>query len=276
MEQTDLKQILLELLDVFTAYCEKHGLRYYLVGGTLLGAVRHQGFIPWDDDMDIGMPRPDYMRFLELTKTEPLGEEIDVIAGEAGNFMNPIGEVLHRGYRIERRTQEYIQDRYLVKNPFIDIIPQDGWPADDDRAMALYKRMKRLRYLNQCARARIGHGTTPLRTLAKIPPLLYAKMIGIRRINEAMIREAQETGYDSSNYVGCVVYSLYGPGERLRKEKVLPVSFVTFEGRRLPAPADPDYYLSRLYGDYMKLPDEKNRENHGIRVFRNEQAGKDE
>ena len=65
-----LQLIELENMRIFSEICEKHHLRYYLVGGTMLGAIRHQGFIPWDDDMDVGMPRPDYERFLEIVRSE--------------------------------------------------------------------------------------------------------------------------------------------------------------------------------------------------------------
>ena len=65
-----IKLVLLEIMDDIHATCERHQLQYVLCGGSCLGAVRHKGFIPWDDDIDIGMPRPDYERFLDLVKTE--------------------------------------------------------------------------------------------------------------------------------------------------------------------------------------------------------------
>ena len=72
-----LQFIELEVMKLFSGICDKHHLRYYLVGGTMLGAVRHNGFIPWDDDMDVGMPRPDYERFLKVVKNElPEGFEL--------------------------------------------------------------------------------------------------------------------------------------------------------------------------------------------------------
>ncbi|MBO5987370.1 MAG: LicD family protein, partial [Lachnospiraceae bacterium] len=69
-ELRKLQLTILELLKLFKEICEKHHLRYFMVGGTMLGAIRHQGFIPWDDDLDVGMPRPDYEKFIKIAKQE--------------------------------------------------------------------------------------------------------------------------------------------------------------------------------------------------------------
>ncbi len=99
------------MLDDFVAYCQRHGLRYYLVGGTLLGAVRHQGFIPWDDDIDVGMPRKDYERFLELVNQEPVSEHLQAISGEKGTLSNPYCELIHTGTHLERNSSQYIREK---------------------------------------------------------------------------------------------------------------------------------------------------------------------
>ena len=72
----ETQQVELEIMKSLHLYCEKNGLRYCLIYGTLLGAIRHKGFIPWDNDMDIAMPRPDYEKFLQLTKESPVGDHL--------------------------------------------------------------------------------------------------------------------------------------------------------------------------------------------------------
>ena len=71
---TELQEVEFQLLKTFVEFCEKHNLKYFLVGGSALGAVRHQGFIPWDDDVDVALPREDYDRFIELGKKEFTGD----------------------------------------------------------------------------------------------------------------------------------------------------------------------------------------------------------
>ncbi|MBQ0110447.1 MAG: LicD family protein [Oscillospiraceae bacterium] len=74
MTAEELQQNEIDTLTAFHEFCEKNGLRYYLAGGTLIGAIRHKGFIPWDDDIDLAMPRPDYMKMVEILKDGKLDE----------------------------------------------------------------------------------------------------------------------------------------------------------------------------------------------------------
>ena len=263
----ETQELLCSMLDDFVAYCKRHGLRYYLVGGTLLGAVRHQGFIPWDDDIDVGMPRRDYERFLALAEDEPVGAGLAVVSGTRGTLGNPYCELIHTGTRLERDSSRYIRKECRMLHLFIDIFPQDGWPEDDGAARRLVRRMNRGRYLIQCGRARIGKGASLLRTLVKTPPVLFMRLYGYRRVIRRMDQKAKALDYDSCRYVGAVTYGIYGIGERCLRSEVTDFAEVSFEGKRYAAPGCYDRYLTQIFGDYRKLPPEDQQKSHGMRVW---------
>lgn len=267
LSKKETQQLLLEMLDQFTAYCEKHGLRYYLVGGTLLGAVRHQGFIPWDDDIDVGMPRPDYERFLKLVEKEPVSKDLKPVSDRNRKLYNAYCELLNTRTRLEKETSQYIREEGRILNLFIDIFPQDGWPEDDREAEKLAGQMKRLRYLALNGRARLGKGTSPLRMLAKMPVILLMKVVGSWRIVDKIDRIARKYDYDTSRYVGAITYGIYGSGERCLRTDVLPLTKVTFEGKQYYAPRRWDVYLGQIYGDFWKLPPKEKQIDHRMKVW---------
>lgn len=267
LDKRETQQELLRMLDCFVDYCKRHGLRYYLVGGTLLGAVRHRGFIPWDDDIDVGMPRADYERFLKLEQTEPIAPFLHAISAKAGTLSNPYCELLHMDTELERDTSKYIREECQILHLFIDIFPQDGWPSSDLAARVLARYMKACRYLILCSRAKFGKGVNLLRKALKAPVVLLARMIGYRRLVRHVDCVARKWDYDRSKYVGAITYGIYGPGERCVREQVVDFTEVDFEGRKLCAPGCWDRYLSQIYGDYMTLPPEEKRKDHRLRVW---------
>jgi lipopolysaccharide cholinephosphotransferase len=267
LQKREVQQMLLSMLDQFVAYCNRHQLRYYLVGGTLLGAVRHRGFIPWDDDIDVGMPRPDYERFLELVRTEPVAPELVAISGEEGTLSNPYCELIHMGTQLERNSSKYIRKKCQNLHLFIDIFPQDGWPEDDGEAAKLFARMKKMRYQIQCARSQIGKGVSKKRILAKTPAVLVMRLVGYQRIIDRMNRIAKTYDYDRCKYVGAITYGIYGPGERCLHDEVVNFTTVSFEGGQYQAPGCYDSYLTQIFGDYMTLPPEDKRVDHKMKVW---------
>jgi lipopolysaccharide cholinephosphotransferase len=263
----EVQEVLLEMLLAFSGYCEKHGLRYYLVGGTLLGAVRHKGFIPWDDDIDVGMPRPDYERFLTLVRDEPVAEKYRVISARENTLPLPFAELVYVNSRLERPTSQYIDGDFRQLHLFLDIFPQDGWPESRREAERLVRRTNFLRKLSTESRATIGAGTSPFKRIAKIPAILLGRAIGTYRINRHLDDIAKKYNYDLSKYVGAVTYGIYGIGERCIREEVLPLVPVEFEGHRFPAPACTDSYLRGIFGDYMTLPPQEQQVSHGLTVW---------
>ncbi|MBR3182496.1 MAG: LicD family protein, partial [Eggerthellaceae bacterium] len=121
----ELQLVELELMEWFVGFCTRHNLRYYLLGGTLLGAVRHEGFIPWDDDVDICMPRPDYMKFLEMAEEELFGTDMRIESVyHDRNFRQGMAKITTSRMQIVNRSASV--DR--IEDAWIDIIPMDGFP----------------------------------------------------------------------------------------------------------------------------------------------------
>ena len=267
LSRKESQQLLAQMLERFAEYCEKNNLRYYLVGGTLLGAVSHQGFITWDDDIDVGMPRADYERFLRLVKKRPVHPDYELLSASDGTLTLPFAELVHKKTRLERPSTSYIEEKYQVLQLALDIFPQDGWPSTTKQTKRLVRKASLYRAMNKLARARLGAGKTRAKAMLKLPAALLMKGIGCQRINAAMDRLAKRLDFDKSAYVGAVTYGIYGCGERCRREEVLAWKELPFEGRLYRAPGCLDSYLTAIYGDYMKLPPKEKQCSHGVTVW---------
>lgn len=262
MQMECIQQESLKILDTVAALCDKLQLRYYLAYGTLIGAVRHQGFIPWDDDIDIMMPREDYRILLQYFQDH--AEELKPL--EVFSIYN----CPEYPYMITRiSNSEYVLDVHNEKpyglGLFLDIYPIDGMGNSVEEYEVLKK--KATRYSSLCflsTRLRCEKGNTKKfwKMLVKYPAFLLAHLFGkdyfIRKL-EAM---AERCDYDSSDYVGCLVWGSDGVKGVFPKEWFCDTAEVPFEGRTFKAPVNYDAVLTRLYGDYMQLPPEKDRIAH--------------
>lgn len=256
-----------DILKVFAQSCDQNGFRYYLCGGTLLGAVRHKGFIPWDDDIDILMPRPDYEKFLEWCKTHSLNEYFDVCSLHLDNAIIPYAQILDKRYEVSKRF------RYKGANGdylWIDIFPMDGVSCDLKELEKTYKRIHFLRKIFAISHARPFTGKTKIRALPKTLLIPFAKMYGDKRSSIERDKIAQRYKWSESDYVAGVVMG-YGPQERMVKREWEPYVEVQFEGAFFHAPACWDYYLTQLFGDYMQLPPAEKRKTHDMIVYRTQQ-----
>ncbi len=259
---------LFEMLCAFADYCDKNNLRYYLVGGTLLGAVRHKGFIPWDDDIDVGMPRSDYEKLLKLSRENPIRDDFVVKSDIDGELSLHFAELLNTSIRLERPTSEFIGEDYQILNLFLDILPQDGMPSSEKETEKFLRKMKLLRYMATSSRAKFFHGSTFIRATLKLPAVLLGHAVGTKRWLNIIKKEAKKYDYDACEYVGCSVNGLYGMGERCLKKEVEEYKEVEFMGRMFKAPGCYDSYLRGIYGDYMTLPPGNKRVSHGLKAYK--------
>ena len=271
----EIRQRLVKMLDVLMDYCKKHDLTCYLVGGTLLGAIRHKGFIPWDDDIDVGMPRDDYNRLIELVKTDPIGEGYAFASGDDGTYSSPYGQLMDKNTILKRASTEYLLDEMVTDHLYIDVFPVDGFPNSAAYTRIFINKVTFLRKAIKYSRSKFGRGTTGLRSVLKIFPIAITRLIGNPRLVRLMVAQSSQYDYEKASYIGISANALYGVGEKYPKKRAFPLVPVTFEGKQYPSVACYDEYLKGIYGDYMQLPPEDQRKSHKIQVYVLDHSDKD-
>lgn len=237
------KKLELDILLDIHKFCEENGLSYFLAYGTLIGALRHKGFIPWDDDIDIQMPRADYNKLIETYKSD----RYTLIKPGSARAVHSFVKI------IDERTVK-IEPEYDYKNGNlgidIDIFPIDGAPQDDAQYDKWFNKLRRI-YRNYVYAMKKPEGSFKHVAKVKLIKLFLKKP-------EYYLRKAEELHrlypYESSQYVAAVESCFNGKGNRVKAECFDGFTLVPFEGYQLRAPLGYDTVLRSLYGDYMKMP----------------------
>lgn len=242
----ELRNIQLDILQNVDEFCHKHGIRYSLCGGSLLGAVRHQGYIPWDDDIDIMMPRPDYEKFIKTYSSET-DYLIDFIKEEG--YRETFVKICRKG--------TLMIDALLGRGGFgvnIDLFPIDGVPEKsplkyvDDVLRFKEKIAKFCPYYKIMSTNRgvwFAKYIVKRLTCFQFMSILHLK----QKFNEMLINNAFE-----NNSLAGVISGSYGYREVVDKDVFLQYCDMQFEGFSFKCISRFDEYLSSIYGDYMMLP----------------------
>jgi lipopolysaccharide cholinephosphotransferase len=273
MEKLSLQEnqkIAVGILDAVSKVCDEQGYRYYLVFGTLIGAVRHKGFIPWDDDLDIMMPRPDHDRFVEyFVNHREEFPNLKIFTPDLNKeYPYMITRVSDDRYRIVMENE-----KPYGMGAFIDIYPYDGMGDTWEEAVKFERRGDYLSSLCfQAARVHLEKGITKskIRKIIKPAVFLLSKAIGKDFFIAQLKKQARKKPYDTSKYVGNAVWGNGGDVciyERTLFDKYV---LVDFEGKKYRAPQGYDQFLRHIYGDYMKFPKEQDRKpHHGYYTIKN-------
>ncbi len=254
----EMQSKLLDMMKWFHSFCEQNGLRYYALGGTALGAVRHGGFIPWDDDLDVGMPRADYDRMMALCENGTGNARYRVEApGQNRDFIYPFC----KAYDTETTLVENARVK-AKRGVYIDIFPLDGIGNTKEESVKNYQRINRdINLLNTkiCAFRRGGgfFRNCAVAVGRLIPDFILSRDRLVEKINRA----GAARPYDDYAYS----VNLFGAWKELEiTERAwfgTPVP-CGFEDGTILIPQDADRYLTSLYGDWRKLPPEDKRVSH--------------
>jgi len=262
-----LHQRILRILLAVDHCCQQHQLHYYIWAGTMIGAIRHKGFIPWDDDIDIAMPRPDYEQLISHA-AEWLPQPFEFVCAENDDaYPLPFGKVQDASTTlVERMHLHYLGGIY------IDVFPIDGVPSGSISRkwhFARYEYWKRVLYLIHRDPYKHGHGPSSWM------PLLCRKVYSMKGVQQKIRRLLLK--YD---YASAALVADYDDGSRGAMSKSIlgtPTPYA-FEGEQVLGVEQYDTYLSNKYGDYMTIPDGNHQRQHNFDVldfeqpFRNSQV----
>lgn len=263
----DHKAAMLAVLLEFDKFCQEHDLTYYLSGGTLLGAVRHKGFIPWDDDIDVNMPRADCEKLMELSGGR-IGDYELMPPNPSHRYFAYHWKLYSEAILVAKRTKGGIGGK--VYPIFLDIFPIDGLPDTVEKNKEHYAEIKRRKDRVRHARnVRRYRGRNPYRIIRNRVASRVYRSIGVGPLFDKVIEHATSIRFEDSDYVGVMMTNVHTTEERVVKAEYTPVVRMEFEGHLLACPAGYDTYLRQLYGpNYMEwLPVHKRVPRHDFVTF---------
>lgn len=250
---TDIRLLQNKLLEIFKEIdriCKKHNIRYFAIGGTCLGAVRHKGFIPWDDDMDLAMPRTDYERFKEIASKEFQTKYKLILEGTLPHYPCSFMKIHDQTTTfIEERTSDF-EDRYTGVN--VDVMPLDGIPKSYLARLFYFGRIK----ANIIFSYRKMYGSSRKQRhyhLWKVMEFLYLNHVSDTYFMDKIIKLHKKYPFDNCNQLA---YTWSSRGRKIifQRADFEDIIELPFENVKMPCPVGYDDFLTAVYGDYMKLP----------------------
>lgn len=254
----------LKILISFDSFCKRHNLMYSLAGGTLLGAVRHKGFIPWDDDIDVSLSRIDYKKLLDLKDAFEKETNLEFFSHLVDDLtIAPFIKIINPSIFVSSQLETS-----APRNLWIDVTPVDGVPESVQEIEKLFFSMKCYRFLLSVYTAKFNASVklfnNIVRTICK--PLVVFPIFK-KLLCKVITRQAKRIGYGDTNLVAAISWGIYGTKEVLPFKGYESKVKIEFEGRSFCAMSCWDMYLSQLYGDYMKIPPKNFRKTHSITAW---------
>lgn len=261
MEIKDSQNISLSILKIVTDICEKLNLNYYLMYGTLIGAVRHHGFIPWDDDVDIMMPRKDHdilVNYLSQNPGELHGMEL-FNPDSCENYPYMITRISNPNYKIQMKNE-----LPYGMGIFIDIYPFDGVGDKLNEALRIEHKgdiLSSLCYLSTRKHFAKENTKGVIKNIIKYPAFIVSKILGKNFFQRRLFKLSNRKFYDSK-YICCATWTSGGERCLYKRKWFDKYVYLNFENYKFRVPKDYDKVLKHTYGNYMKLPPINERIGH--------------
>ena len=259
----EIKQAELRLLLYFDDYCKKHQIRYFISNGTLLGAVKYKGFIPWDDDVDVLVPREDYDRLMASFEDHA---DIRLVSHERDRrYWFPFAKLCDMSIVKE----ETGLDNGVPLGMSLDVFPLDAWDSDRKKAEREARWIRNdIRRLT-LSKLKKPSASTALKRNIQGGLMLVCRIFSAEYFLRRIMKRSRDRAGKNSRFVGCKCWCIYGSREIIPAEVFSDTIEVEFEGAMFPAPVGYDTYLRSLYGDYIQDPPiEKQKTHHSFIVYR--------
>jgi LPS biosynthesis protein len=261
MTNMELRKVQLGILDYMDDLCNKFGLKYWLDYGTLIGAVRHKGFIPWDDDIDIAMYREDYDKLIEICRTMQHDRYSLSCVETDSECMYPFGKM------IDMNTELFeLGDKGIRTGVYIDIFPYDGAPMDE---MKRQKAFKRLNIYGHLRKYQLPMKDAPLsvKRILVLALRCIIRLLPKQYFTKKIVQNASFYAEPKSEYV-CALTDPFSYGNWVvRKDLFKEQTKLEFEGKLYNAPKVYDEWLRIQYGDYMVIPPKEKQIRHDVKAF---------
>lgn len=267
-ELKKLQMVELNILKDFVRVCDSNNLKYYILAGTLLGAVRHKGFIPWDDDIDVGMPRADFEKFINIYYQE-LSEQFSLKTYKLDkNYRSYVPKIVNPDIIVQDSSAIVEQ----LQSAWIDLFPLDGMPNNffirKIHSFRLLAARARLNYSRFSTNVNINKQNRPfyerfLIWMGKLLPV--EKIFKIDKEIDRMDKLLRKYPYENSDYA-INFMGAYRFNDMFLKKYYGDGRLYSFEDSNVIGPCDFEFVLSQIYGDYRKLPAENCRNVHNIKI----------
>ena len=274
-KEINTKEILLEMTKIIQKICEENDINYFMIGGTFIGAVRHKGFIPWDDDVDLGMFRNDYEKFIEVCKSKlPQNYELFHYSTNL-NVVEHFAKVINKDYIVEELRGEN-GNTILKNNLFIDIFPIDNYPDNKIKKLILNTKIKflilKLHIRSLPITYKDGYNGKNLikRILTKCQKINNAEYSKILKKYDEVSKMYKDEEYSENliNFCSRNGKTIYKK-EKWKRDKIEKLKSYKFEDIELSGIENFDYFLRKRFGNYMKLPPiEEQQAKHYNNVYK--------
>lgn len=254
------QELLYEILYMFDDFCRDHGLRYFLVGGSLLGAVRHNAIIPWDDDIDVGMERSEYERFIELFKEKTPEGYCLLCMDTDPNYIIPFAKIGKCG-TLQNQDCKNMPKSIPIN---IDILPEDGCAGNTiEEADEYFRKIRTLIHGLVWWGFNEPLSLKPSKWRRSFRAIRYKLHYFSKEKVKKVYSEAKRYQVRDSKYFACLAWGLYPKGEVQLSSSILgELPLMRFGTRDIPVPGCWHEYLSGIYGNYMTPPPPEKRFRH--------------